>query len=1041
MNPARLSVRAVMVSDGRARGLGAALDALLAQDPAPDTVHLLLTRDVEPPAGSWPARVDVRRVQAQSFGDAVQSLLAEVPASANELLWLLHDDIAPLPGALAALTATARKRRRGGVIGAAQVRWDDPTRLVSLGTTTTRVGARRIPLVEDHDVNQGQYDDREDVLAVSLGGALVRREVWEQLDGVDPALEGWSESLNFCRRVWRAGYDVVAEPAARVRHSQEKLYGRRGGFGGGRRSTYAARRASEWYHAATFAPLWALPALMVWTWISAAGRTVLRIAQNEPRLIAADFLVPWRLLFQMVRLYGSRRRVRRAGKVGKAAERRLLAGPREVFRHVRAREWGTRAQRAAAAAPTDVIRAELAVARGRRRLTLGALVLVLAGVSVVLHPTWLTGLAGGNMLTGSTLGITDVGLGELWSRASSGWSTQSLGAPAIDAGLSGLLLPLAAIPGGLPVGLGLVLLFLPLLAGLSAWAAAGAFTRSLVARTLAAIIYALWPTALLAAEQGRVGAVVVHIALPWAVMALTRAGGWQRGERIGDGEEFPQRPLPSASAGMGAAVMFGIVVIAAPALLLPTLVVIGVVGALAGKRRWRIWGIAIPAVVVSMPGLIAAAQASGSDALAILLREPGPSASAPLQSAVDLLTGLQGQGAGVPDVLLTAGRGMVALVVLGAGALALVGRRRGLAALALVTAAGGLALAVAAQGVTLSPALGAGGAAAAGWYGTGMSVVAIALLVVWCATLADVWLSGAGARRAWRRVAALVLALTLSVAAGAAAAAQLWPTREAGGDVVTSAREVLPLVAAIEQETDAKQRVLALTKDGPDIEFAVLASDGIDVLTSAGTLVADGSPAWRAQAPPVASAATLGPAVAGLTTGDDEAVTALSRWGIGVVVAAPGSEVMAESLAQTTSLQLMGASERGTAWRIGPSEPDTRVANAWLEQSSDAPLEQRIPARVSASAGTVQAPGAGTLVIAHTADPRWTAAVDGRPLARADDEFGRQAFTVPQAGTVTYAYDDRGYRLWFWASVIVLGWAAIGAIPARSRRAILEEQQ
>lgn len=1041
MNPARLTVRAVMVSDGRARGLGAALDALLAQDPAPDFIHLLLTQDVEPLANTWPARVDVRRVQADSFGSAVNALLADVPATAHELLWLLHDDLAPLPGALAALTATARKRRRAGVIGAAQVQWDDPTRLVSLGTTTTRVGARRIPLVEDQDVNQGQYDDRDDVLAVSLGGALVRREVWDQLEGVDPVLDGWSESLNFCRRVWRAGFDVVAEPLARVRHSQERLYGRRGGFGGGRRATYSARRASEWYHAATFAPLWAVPLLMVWTWVSAAGRTVLRIAQNEPRMIVADFLVPWHLLFKMVRLYGSRRRVRRAGKVGKAAERRLLAGPRAVARHVRALEWGTRAERAAAEAPTDVVKAELAVVRRRRRLTLGALAVVLAGMSVVLHPGWLVGLAGGHMLTGATLGITDIGVGDLWARASTGWSLQSLGAPALDPGLSGLLLPFALIPGGLALSLGLVLLFLPLIAGVSAWAAAGAFTRSLVARSLAAVIYGLWPTALLAAEHGRVGAVVVHIALPWAVMALTRAGGWQRGERIGDGEEFPTRPLPSASAGMGAAAMFGIVVIAAPALLLPTVVVVAVLGALAGRHRWRIWGISIPAFVVSMPGLIAAAQAGGSDAIAILMREPGPNASAPVQSALDLLTGLDRDVAGVPEALVLSGRGMVAVAVVGAAAVALVGRRRGLAALALVTGAVGLALAVLAQGVTLSPAAGAGGSAAAGWYGPGMSVVAITLLVVWCAALADVWFAGTGAARAWRRVAALVLTVVMTVAAGGAATAQLWPTREPSGDVNSSGRDVLPLVAAIEQQTPAAQRVLTLTKDGPVLEYAVLSTDGVDMLSSAATLRADGSPAWRNNAPPVASVEALGSAVAGLTTGEDAAVTTLSQWGIGVVVAAPGSEVLAESLAQTQSLQLMGASERGTAWRIGTSEPQTRVANAWLEASPDTPVDQRVPADVNGASGTVTATGPTSLVIAHSADPRWTAKVDNKPLASVEDPLGRQMFTVPQAGTVTYVYDDRGYRVWFWAAVVVLGWTAIGAIPARSRRARLEAQQ
>lgn len=236
MSPARLTVRAVVVTDGRAPQLFTALDAVLAQDPSPDAVHVVAVADIDAPEQGWDPRIDVRRIDADSWGEAVAALVGDVPSTPHELLWLLHDDMAPLPGALATLTATARKRQRAGVIGAAQVRWEDPSRLVNLGTTTSRVGARRLALVEEEDVNQGQYDDRDDVLAVSLGGALVRRELWEELDGTDPGCGGWSESLDFCRRAWRSGHDVVAVPAAKVRHSQESLYGRRGGSGGGRRT-------------------------------------------------------------------------------------------------------------------------------------------------------------------------------------------------------------------------------------------------------------------------------------------------------------------------------------------------------------------------------------------------------------------------------------------------------------------------------------------------------------------------------------------------------------------------------------------------------------------------------------------------------------------------------------------------------------------------------------------------------------------------------------------------------------------------------------
>ncbi|MFW7413669.1 glycosyltransferase family 2 protein [Demequina sp. SO4-18] len=1037
MSPARLTVRAVVVSDGRAPQLPSALDAIVAQDPAPDTVHLLLTADIDPPAQGWDARIDVRRIDADSWSEAVRLLLADEPAAPHELLWLLHDDMAPLPGALAELTATARKRTRAGVIGPAQVRWDDSSRLVNLGTTTSRIGARRLALVEEDDVNQGQYDDREDVLAVALGGALVRRELWDELGGTDPGCDGWSESLDFCRRSWRSGRDVVAVPSAKVRHSQERLYGRRGGSGGGRRSTYTMRRASEWYHALAFAPLWAVPLLLGWTVLSALARAVLRVAQNEPRLLIADLVVPWRVLSLVPRLPGSRRRVRRAGNVGRAAERSLLAGPRQIAHYVRALEFGVRDRRRVAAAPSDVVKAELLAARRHRRAVLSVLAVGLAALSIALHPRWFAGVVRGDMLTGSVLGVTDLGLGALWDRAFTGWSAHSLGAPAVDAGLSALLIPLAAVPGGLAVGLGLLWVFAPLAAGVSLWAASGAFTRSLAARSLAGALYALWPPALLSIEQGRVGAVIVHIALPWVVLGLARAGGWQRGERIGAGDEHPARP-PSPSAAMGAAAALGVVVIAAPALLVPALVVLVLLGAAAGRLRWRIWGVAIPALVVSGPGLVAAWNAGpfSRDALAIVFREPGPSAWSTGQSALDLATGLDLDLGGVPDALVLGARGIAALVVIAGVGAALASRRRALSALTVTAAATGLAVATIAQGVTLSPDAGAGGAMAPGWYGPGMSVVAASFLVLICAVTADVWFEGAGAARAWRRTGAVVVATALAVATAGAATAQVWPSREAQGDVGPAPRAVLPLVAALEQGTSDRQRVLTLADADGAVAYSVLSTDGPAVTSSAATLVADGSAAVRAGGAPVASAADVGEAVAGLVVSANGAAGALSDWGIGVVVAAPGSARIADALAQAPGLTLMGASDAGTSWRVGSAEGEGRVARAWIDTADGA-----LPAQMSHASGTVEAPGPGTLIVAASADPAWRATLDGAPVTAVEDPLGRQAFAVAGAGDVAFSYDDRGYRAWFWASVAVIAWAAIGSIPARSRRATEEDQR
>ncbi|WP_084104925.1 glycosyltransferase [Demequina sp. NBRC 110056] len=1031
MSPARIVVRAVVVSDGRSPHLFAAVDAVLSQDPAPDEVHLALTAPVDPPPGGWDSRLRVEQVDARDLGGAVDAVLADSPGEPAELLWILHDDMAPLPGALAALTATARKRRLAGVVGAAHVQWDAPDRLVSLGTTTTRVGARRIALVEEDDVDQGQYAERDDVLAVSLGGSLVRRELWETLGGLDTAGEGWSSSLDFSRRAWRAGYDVVAVPAARIRHSQERLHARRGGSGGGRRATYSVRRASEWYHALVFCPWWAVPFVALWALLGSLARAVLRVAQNEPQLLLADLLVPWRVIGLLPRVPGARLRVHRAGRATDA-ERRLLAGPRDVARHVRALEWGTRSRVQAAEQPSDVVRAELATAARRRRLTLVAVAIALTAFSIALHPTWLAALAQGQMLTGATLGITDVSLGELWDRALTGWSSQAFGAPALDPGLSLLLVPLAAIPGGLAAWLGAVLLVAPLLAGLTAWAAAGAFTRSLPVRALAAGAYAVGPIALESSAQGRVAAVIVHVVAPLAVLGLARAGAWHRGEALPDGAEHPAVRRPSRSAAMGAAAALAVVVIAAPVLLAPAVVVVLVAGGFAGRARWRVWGAAIAPIVVSGAAL-AATLAAPSSALAIGVREPGPSATAPSLSAAELLLGGIGETGAVPEPMVWVLRTLPIALLAAAAIAAVMGRRRWVSLGALAVAAASLVIAVQVQGVTLSPDLGAGAPAAAGWYGAAMSAVALGLLVTVCAA----WTPGAVAWPVAARRAASALAIAVvGIGVLGSAAAQAWPGRTALGDVQPQGRDVLPLVATLEQETALSQRVLVLDQASQAITFSVLSEDGTEVVPTAGTLSSSGVPLARGEgAAAVPGPADLGETVAALAAGGDVSLDPLAAWGIGVVVAAPGAEALADVLSQHPDLALMGSAERGTSWRVGGAEGDARVSRArFVSPQGDQPVA------MGRTAGELDAPEAGTLVIAEAADERWAATLDGAELDAVEDAFGRQAFEVPAAGHVIASYDDREYRVWFWAGLVTLGWVLVAAIPVRSRRVTREER-
>ena len=899
----------------------------------------------------------------------------------------------------------------------------------------SRFGARRVDLVDDNDINQGQYDYRDDVLAVSMAGALVRRDVWTELGGFDDAYRGFGESADFCRRAWRAGHDVVVVPGALVRHAQVGLRGTRDPETSrqGSRASYALRRTGEWYHAAVWAPLLAVPLLVVWAFASSVFGRIFRVAQNDPRRSWTDLAVPWRLLGRFATLGRSRRKARRHAAVSARASRALLASPGTVGNYVRARYMRSYDRWRLAVTPSGMIRAELAAAATRRRWTLGVVVVLAAGLATAVFGRWLPDLIAGRMLVGSALGVTDIGWHELWQRSWSGWSDTGYGVPSLDGGFAAALVPFAVLPGGLRLWLGLILTFAPVLAAVAAWFAAGAASRAVSVRAVAALAYAAWPPFLVSIYEGRVGAVLAHLALPLVALGVTRSLGWHRGEALAGGDEYVARRIASPSAPRAAASLaLAFCVAVAPVLLLPSLVALAAVAVLAGRRWLRVALVAVPALAVAGPAIQASLRASSvQDAFGILSREAGPSAvsavASPLRTLLTLDTGPGGNEWYASSLVVAA----IALVVGTAALLALLsGRAPRAVRVGLAVAALGLVAAFAAQRTIVTWPDGAGDVAANGWSGPGLSLALVGALAAATAASQGAWHSG-GAIRV-RRVLAVVI---VSAAAGAvvvSAAAWAWPGRPAQGDVAAAPTDVLPLVAALEQQPPAAERVLTLTDTEAGVTYSVEASDGSVVLTGGAGFGRDGAALARPGLTSEPSPADLSKAVATLVGAGVGADDSLAAWGIGVIVATPGSERALAGLAQVDTLELMGASELGTAYRV--MRGDQTVSRAWIE---DGHTTIPVSTNLSVSDATLAADESGTLVLAVPADHAWRATLDGLPLAAASDADGRQAFTVPLGGGLLDVrfHDDR-YRLWWWAAAIACGLALIASAPIHERRII-----
>lgn len=1022
-------VRAVLVTDGQSDHLSATLASITALDEAPSALHVVVMGDaaVEVPES---LAADVRRTDRATYAAAIAALLDDVESRDGELLWLLHDDTAPQADALTRLVATATKRPRAAAIGAAHVRWNDTSRLVNLGTTVSRIGARRVALVVEDDINQGQHDWREDVMAVSLAAALVRREAFEALGGLDEGYQGFGDSLEWCRRAWAAGYDVVIEPRARVRHAQDGLYGVRAQRPG-RGATHAKRRVSEWHHAFAWAPWWALAPLAALVPISVAVRVVARLAQNVPRRALAELAVPFLLIARasaIARTAAAHRRVHATAPI----EGRLFAGPRQVVDAVRQRELGSFERTRASRAPSEMVRAELDAAAARHRLSLMTTIALASAASAGIGLDFIRAIAAGGMVSGPGIGATDVSFATVWSRAWTGWADVGLGAPGIDGAFAGIMVPFAGFPGGMRVGIGLLLIAAPLAASLLAWWAAGHATRGPWIRASVALVFGLWPPFLAAIADARIGAVLAHVALVAAAVALPRAAGWRRGEVVAGRIESPA-PAPSPSAGLVAALAVTVASVAQPVLLIPLTLVVAVLGAMAGRLRWRIWAVAAVPIVVGLPGLVAAFRLAPETGLvaSVLAREPGPGTEF-AANASRIAAGVADPSRWPSGLEVAWPIGAIASVVVIGCALAAVTSRRSWkpAVIGLMLVAVGAAVSAWSAHATAAWPDDAGSAAISGWPGTGSSLMVLGALAA-AASAHGSLLVSEGKRFAVGRVASAALATVAAGASMAVVVFLVWPGAQPGS-ATTSDTHVLPLAVPLDQEGPYRQRVLVLSaQEDSSVVYSVLSHDGSTYVTGRAERGPDGVPLGGSGGEAI-DISVLGRTVAAATASGAADLSQLREWGIGIVVVAPGGGRIQGALDQNGELTLVGGSEIGTTYRLDGDS----VARAWISTGAGpVPVES-----TATSGGPARAPAAGgTLVIAVPATEGWAARLDGQSLDRIDDPRGRVAFAVPPGGgTVTYDYRDPAQRWWWWASVIAVGWALIGSVPLRRSKEVTE---
>lgn len=537
----------------------AAFDRLIAVDGGSrDTTRALL--------GDSIAR-SVLHAPREPYGRLIARGVAALPeARDGDWLWLLAHDAAPHPRALEMLLAHAEAHPSVTVVGPKVMRAEQSDRFAEFGQSMTRLG--RSLLLHAGELDQGQRNDDSDRLGVAETGMLVRRDVLEQIGGFDDALPSIDAGLDVGVRARLAGHRVAVEPRARVRRD-------------GGPEHFAARSIGDAHHVAiarraqlhrrlAYAPLALLPLQWLLVLPLALVRTVAHLLAKRPTAVLAEWQAALAAMAALPAVVRARARIRRSRTV-----------PWSQLRPLRASWRSVRLQRRALGDPERMhvdLDERVGYVEGA-----GLWVTALALAVGIVHSVQ---LLGAGAATGGALLPLSGSVAELWGNVLAG-QRDALGDVVGAADPFALALALlGSLTPWNPSTAVVVLLFLaPALASLTGFFAIRRLTTTRWAPAIGAAVWAFSPILLLAIAEGRLGAILAHIALPLAVVGMLRAGtSWR-------------------TAG-AAALAVALVVAGAPSLA-PALLVTAVLGAVvAGRRAMRPLLALLPAAALLAPVVV-----------------------------------------------------------------------------------------------------------------------------------------------------------------------------------------------------------------------------------------------------------------------------------------------------------------------------------------------------------------------------------------------------------------------------------------------------
>lgn len=1047
------SVTAIVVVHDGDRWLVDTLDSLALQSTPPsrlivvdtgseDTSAAILDQHARIRSAIRSVRI-LRLARSTPFAAAVDAAVETLPPQTDgEWLWLLHDDTAPTPLTLQRLLDASRRSPSVAVVGPKVTMWDEPRRFRSLGLQYTRSGRPSgSPAIGERD--QGQYDDRGDVLGVGTAGMLLTRAVFDQLGGFDHSFSGSADGLDFSWRAHLAGHRVIVAPKAMVREAAASETGQRAD---GPSATAAERRSRRRARqvALSRCSLILMPLMAVWIALSSLVSALALLVVKRPRRAWRE-LADVGALFAGARLWGARWRFRGKREVRRRHLQGLFVPPRTSLRHTidgiqdsvafegahpRQTARDPQAYETGPISPDVESLAQVPATWPQRVIRHPGFLAVLAA-AVLAAMTWRT-LLGSSALTGSGLGLTggelagiDTDASGLWHAWLDGWHGSGLGDAAEGAPYLPVLAALTWLVGhvpwvaasGSPAGTAVGWLLVAAIP-LSAWTAYLAGRVLIPARwprAWGALAWASLASLTTALGSGRLGAVVAHVLLPLVLAGLLLAA----------------RRKASTPVTFGTALAIAVLGVFDPPLLALALVMALLV--MVFGRGWaRLRGLLL--VVVPL-GLIGPWLLRVVDDPRLLLTGPGlvvwdGATVRPWELAL-----LHPGGPGSYPVLLSA-----PLVLVGVLALGRHGRSRGALPAGPLSVLGllgllGLAFAIGAPRLVVGtvPAHSPGaGQPLTPWPGTGLDLLALALLasalVAAQALLVDrPWRDGGNVRLLTRPLALLAVAGVVTSAGFAG-----WVGI---GDRLQPTPDLMPAVAMDQATGPSATRLLVLAPGPDETTYALHSSEP-------GPIARDVPVAHRAPDPLLRKAVQL--TVAGdLAASDVQSQAALADLGVGFVgLRGEVGNPLVRRLDSTAGLARLSDSGGLVLWRVLPQA-------ATSTRASVAPSRVRVldPAGVPIDAVASTGPhsrlatelpaGAAGRQLVVSEDPAWAdqarVTFDAQVLQPVAGT-ARPTYSLPASAGSLDVRVEATHSRWRWAQLALLALTAFLAVPFGNRR-------